>query len=147
MHKKYTVRLTVEEQSELQEIVRKLKGASQKAKRAQILLKADVNGLGWTDKRIAEAFDCREQTVEEIRRRLVERGFRETVDGARNTNSTPPKTLDGKGEAKVIAMRLGKPPKGYSHWSLRLLSRKVVELGLVDAISHETVRRTLKKMA
>jgi hypothetical protein len=146
MDKKYIVRLTAGEQSELQVIVRKLKGTSQKVKRAQILLKADENGPGWTDRKIAEAFDCRPQTVEEIRRRLVERGFRETVDGAKNASSAPPKILDGKGEANVIAMRLGTPPKGYANWSLRLLARKVVELGLVDGISRETVRRTLKKM-
>jgi transposase len=116
-------------------------------KRAQILLKADSDGPGWTDAKIAEAFDCRVQTVEELRRRLTERGFSETLNGAKKTNAAPPKRLDGKQEAQVIAMRLGKPPNGYANWTLRLLSRKIVELGLVDSISHETVRSTLKKMA
>lgn len=147
MQKKYIVKLTPDERAELVETVRKLKGTSQKVKRAQILLKADLNGPGWTDKQISAAFDCRVQTVEEVRRRLVEQGFSETLNGARNSNSIPPKVLDGKHEAQVIAMRLGEPPKGYSNWSLRLLARKVVELGLVDSICHETVRRTLKKTA
>ena len=82
MQKKYIVRLTDEERLELQEVVKKLKGSSQKVRRAQVLLKADANGPNWTDERIAEAFSCRVQTVEQIRQRLVERGFRETLDGA-----------------------------------------------------------------
>lgn len=147
MQKKYIVKLTLEERAELVEVVRKLKGTSQKVKRAQILLKADADGPNWNDKRIAESFDCRVQTVEEVRRRLVERGFSETLNGAKKTNSIPAKVLDGKQEAQVIAMRLGEPPKGYANWTLRLLARKVVELGVVGAISHETVRNTLKKMA
>jgi len=111
------------------------------------LLKADVEGPSWTDQRIAEAFGCRTQTVEKIRQRLVERGFRDTLDGARPEKPPTEKLLDGEQEARVIAMRLGSPPKGYANWTLRLLARKVVELELVDSISYETVRRTLKKMA
>ena len=147
MEKKYVVRLTEEERVELQQVMKKLKGGSQKAKRAQILLKADVEGPSWTDQRIAEAFGCRTQTVEKIRQRLVERGFRDTLDGARPEKPPTEKLLDGEQEARVIAMRLGSPPKGYANWTLRLLARKVVELELVDSISYETVRRTLKKMA
>lgn len=145
MQKKYIVRLTDEERSQLQEVMKKLKGSSQKVRRAQILLKADIEGANWTDGQIAAAFDCRTKTVENIRQRLVERGFAETLNGARR--STPPtkKLLDGEQEAHIIALRLGAPPKGYANWSLRLLSRQVVELGLVDRVSHETIRRTLKK--
>lgn len=145
MQKKYIVRLTEEERCELRAVIKKLKGSSQKVRRAQILLKADIEGSNWTDERIAEAFDCRTKTVENIRQRLVEKGFEETLHGARR--STPPveKLLDGEQEARLIAMRLGPPPKGYANWSLRLLSRKVVELGIAAAVSHETIRRTLKK--
>ena len=75
MQKKYIVRLTDEERQTLREVVKKLKGSSQKVRRAQILLKADADGPAWTDKRIAEAFDCRTQTVENIRQRLVTEGF------------------------------------------------------------------------
>ena len=147
MQKKYVVRLSDEERVELKDVVRKLKGTSQKVKRAQILLKADADGPNWTDWRISEAFGCRVQTVENVRQRLVERGFRETLDGAKPDKPPREKRLDGDQEARVIAMRLGPPPKGYANWTLRLLARKVVELELVDSISHETVRRTLKKTA
>ena len=145
MQKKYIVRLTDEERQQLRTVIKRLDGSSQKVRRAQILLKADIEGSNWTDERIAEAFGCRSKTVENIRQRLVERGFEETLNGARR--STPPveKRLDGEQEAHIIALRLGPPPKGYANWSLRLLSRKVVELGIVDSISHETIRRTLKK--
>lgn len=145
MQKKYVVRLTDKERDQLRAVVQKLKGSSQKVRRAQILLKADVEGANWTDERIAEAFDCRTKTVENIRQRLVEKGFDETLNGVRR--STPPiaKLLDGEQEARIIAMRLGPPPKGYANWSLRLLSRRVVALGIVDTVSYETIRRTLKK--
>ena len=145
MEKKYIVRLTDEERGVLKGVVKKLKGTSQKVRRAQILLKADADGPAWTDKQIAEAFSCRTKTVENIRQRLVERGFTETLEGKKRTAQSTEKLLDGKQEARVIATRLGPPPKGYANWTLRLLARKVVELEIVDSISYETVRRTLKK--
>jgi hypothetical protein len=145
MQKKYIVRLSKEERNTLREVVKKLKGGSQKARRAQVLLKADADGPAWTDSRIAEAFGCRRQTVETIRQRFVECGFRETLDGKQRANPPTEKLLDGEQEAKVIATRLGPPPKGYANWTLRLLARKVVELEIVETVSYETVRRTLKK--
>jgi Homeodomain-like domain len=147
MQKIYVVRLTDQERIELQGVVKKLKGTGQKVRRAQILLKADADGPSWTDERIAEAFSCRTRTVEKIRQRLVERGFDETLHGVVRAQPPVEKLLTGEQEARIIATRLGPPPKGYSNWSLRLLARKVVELRIVDAVSHETVRRTLKKMA
>lgn len=147
MQKKYVVQLTDEERSLLQHVIKKLKGSGQKVRRAQVLLKADANGPNWTDQQIAEAFSCRTQTVEGIRQRLVERGFEETLDGAKRAQPPTPKLLDGEQEARLIATRLGPPPKGYANWTLRLLARKVVELEIVDSVSHETVRRTLKKTA
>ena len=145
MEKKYIVRLTDEERGVLEGVVKKLKGTSQKVRRAQILLKADADGPAWTDKQIAEAFSCRTKTVENIRQRLVERGFSETLEGKKRPAQSVEKLLDGEQEARVIATRLGSPPKGYANWTLRLLARKVVELKIVDSISYETVRRTLKK--
>jgi transposase len=145
MQKKYIVRLTDEERHEVEQVVKKLKGTSQKVRRAQILLKADVDGTNWTDRQIAEAFGCRIQTVENIRQRLVERGFAETLSGSKRAQPPVEKLLDGEQEAQIIATRLGPPPQGYANWTLRLLARKVVELGIVDAVSYETVRRTLKK--
>jgi hypothetical protein len=147
MLKKYVVRLTDEERAELGDVIRKLKGTGQKVRRAQVLLKADVNGPGWTDRQIAEAFGCRTKTVENVRQHLVERGFEQALNGIKRAKPPTPKLLDGEQEAKLIAMRLGQPPAGYANWTLRLLARKVVELEIAESISHETVRRTLKKTA
>jgi len=143
--KKYIVRLTKKERQELNDTICSLKGSSQKARRARILLKADSRGPAWTDAKIAEAFSCRTQTVENLRKRLVTEGFKVALHGKQRSSPPRSKKLDGKKEAKLIAMRLGKPPKGFANWSLRLLAERVVELGLTDAISHETVRKTLKK--
>jgi Homeodomain-like domain len=145
MQKKYLVRLTEEERAELTQVVKKLAGTSQKVRRAQILLKADADGPNWTDARIAEAFSCRTKTVENVRQRLCERGFREALDGAKRTEPPVLKKLDGVQEAEIIALRLGRPPAGYANWTLRLLARKVVELRIAPAVSPETIRRTLKK--
>ena len=145
MVKKYIVRLSDDERATLQDVVKKLKGTGQKVRRAQVLLKADADGPAWTDAAIAEAFGCRTKTVENVRQSLVERGFQLTLDGAKRATPPTPKLLDGKQEAQVIAARLGPPPAGYAHWSLRLLARRVVELKIVASVSRETVRRTLKK--
>lgn len=145
MQKKYVVRLTDEERETLHSVVKKLKGSSQKVRRAQILLKADADGPGWSDRRIAEAFLCRTKTVENVRQKFVTEGFDASLN--RRKRDTPPrgKLLDGEQEARVIALRLGQPPKGYANWSLRLLAEQVVALEMVESISYETVRRTLKK--
>lgn len=147
MQKKYIVRLTQNERNHLHETIKKLKGSSQKVRRAHILLKADADGPCWTDKQIAEAFFCRIKTVENIRQQCVENGFQQALDGKKREASPTPKLLDGEQEAKIIATRLGTPPPGYANWTLRLLARQVVELELVPSISHETIRQTLKKMA
>ena len=102
-------------------------------------------GPGWTDVRIADAFDCRRQTVENLRKRLVTEGFDVALNGKQRTTPPRQKVLDGEQEAKVIALRLGPAPEGYGNWSLRLLADRVVELEIVESISHETIRQTLKK--
>jgi hypothetical protein len=145
MQKKYVVRLTDQERDEVRSVVKKLKGTGQKVRRAQILLKADAEGPNWTDERIAEAFSCRTRTIERLRQRLVERGFEETLHRVERAQPPVEKLLTGEQEARIIATRLGSPPKGYANWSLRLLARKVVELQILEAVSCETVRRTLKK--
>lgn len=147
MRKIYLVRLTDQERDELQVVIKKLQGTGQKVRRAQILLKADADGPNWTDERIAEAFSCRTRTIEKIRQRLCEQGFDETLHGVERAQPPVEKLLTGDQEARIIAMRLGPPPKGYANWTLRLLARKVVELGIADSVSYETVRRTLKKTA
>jgi hypothetical protein len=145
MQKKYVVRLSEEERQVCEQVGDKLKGTSQKVRRANILLKADAAGPAWTDKQIAEAFRCRIQTVENIRKKCVLEGFEAALE--HRTPQTPRTLLDGEQQAQVIATRLGPPPKGYSKWTLRLLARKVVELEIVESVSHETVRKTLKKTA
>lgn len=145
MRKKYIVRLSAEERGLLVEYIKKQKGTSTKVRRAQVLLKADADGPCWTDAEIADAYGCRTKTVENIRERFVTEGFEVTLNGQERKDPPRPMLLDGKQEAKIIALRLGPPPKGYSNWSLRLLADRVVELGIVDSISYETVRRTLKK--
>ena len=145
--KRYIVRLTAQEREVCQQTVRKLNGSSEKVRRAQILLKADADGPAWTDQRVAEAFSCRTKTVENIRQRCVQEGFEQALERKRRASPPVPKLLDGEQESQVIALRLGPPPKGYANWSLRLLARRVVELAIVESISHETIRRTLKKTA
>ncbi|MEI8016938.1 MAG: helix-turn-helix domain-containing protein [Schlesneria sp.] len=147
MQKLYIVRLTDQERDELHSVVKKLKGTGQKVRRAQILLKADADGPNWTDAQIAEAFSCWTRTVERLRQRFVEQGFEETLHRVERSQPPIAKLLTGDQEARIIATRLGSPPKGYSNWTLRLLARKVVELKIVDSVSYETVRRTLKKTA
>ena len=104
-------------------------------------------GPNWTDQQIAQAFDCRTKTVENIRQRFVTVGFQETLEGKRRSEPPRAKRLDGEQEAKIIALRLGPVPKGYSQWTLRLLAERVVALEIVEPISYETIRRTLKKRA
>jgi len=112
MVKKYIVRLSDEERTLLRDIVKKLKGTSQKVRRANTLLKADVDGPNWSDAKIAEAFSCRTRTIENVRRRLVTEGLDAVLNRKKRETPPTPKLLDGKQEAEIIAMRLGKPPAG-----------------------------------
>jgi hypothetical protein len=145
MYKKYIVRLSDEERGVCHEIVKRLKGTSEKVKRAQILLKADADGPSWSDAKIADAFGCSVRTVENLRERLVTEGFDAALERKKRATPPTPPTLDGVGESKLIAMRLGKPPAGYGRWSLQLLADQLVVLEVVASICAETVRKTLKK--
>ena len=115
MPKKYIVRLSAEERERLQTVVKTLSGSSQKVRRAQMLLKADAEGLNWTDQRIAEALDCCTQTVANLRQRLVEQGFDIALNGRKRQHSPTKKLLDGEQEEQIIALRLGEPPTGYAN--------------------------------
>ena len=145
--KKYVVRLTDEERKLCEDTIDRLKGSSRKARRARVLLQVDAAGPGWTDRQVAEAFRCRVQTVDNVRRRCVPEGFELALCGRQRSTPPVPKLRDGEQEARVIALRPSPAPAGYGNWSLRLLARHVVELGIVGSISHETVRQTLKKTA
>lgn len=147
MNKKYIVRLTDEERAICHAVIKKLKGSSQKVRRAQILLKSDADGPAWTDEKIAEAFNCRVQTVENLRKRVVIDSFELALNGKKRASPPTPPKLDGEAEAKLIAMRLGRPPKGFGKWTLQLLADQLVKLEVVESICSETVRKTLKKTA
>lgn len=144
MPKKYIVRLTDAEREMLNGLIKQRRVAAQKVLRAHVLLKADADGPHWTDAAIATAFDCRTQTIENIRERLVTEGFESTLYG-KLKRRVRGKVLDGMQEAKIIALRLGPPPPGFANWTLRLLAAQAVALELVESVSHETLRRTLKK--
>jgi hypothetical protein len=147
MNKKYIVRLTDEERAVCEATIKKETGKSEKLRRASILLKADADGPAWNDAKISEAIGCRRQTVENVRQAFVLEGFEATLIRKKRATSPTPKLLDGVAEAKLIAMRLGRPPAGFGHWTLRLLADQMIELEIVDSISPETVRQTLKKTA
>jgi hypothetical protein len=146
MHKKYIVRLADAEREQLTELIRQGKAAAYKIRHAQILLKADAHGPAWTDTRIAESFSVSVKTVLGVRQRLVEQGLAAALN--RKQQSRPSRTprLDGEGEARLSALRCGEPPAGHARWPLRLLADQAVALALVETISHETVRQTLKTM-
>jgi transposase len=145
MNKKYIVRLSDEERTHLTELIRKGKAAVSKILHAHILLQADANGPAWTDAKIAESFAVSVNTVLGIRQRLVEQGLEAALN--RKPQQRPSRTprLDGEGEARLIALRCGEPPAGHARWTLRLLADQAVALDIVETISHETVRQTLKK--
>ena len=147
MNKKYIVRLSDEERKVCDQVIKDHKGKSEKLRRTQILLKADVDGPGWKDEKISEAVGCRVRTIENMRMQLAPEGFEAALQRKKRATSPTAPRLDGVGEAKLIAMRLGKPPAGYGRWSLRLLADQLVELEVVESISPETVRKTLKKTA
>ena len=102
-----------------------------------ILLKADTDGPAWTDAQSMEAFSCRTKTAENIRKRFVEEGFEQTLEGKRPSAPPGNKLVDGKVEAQIIAMRMGSPPPGHAQWTLRLMANRLVELEIVPSISHE----------
>ena len=146
MNKKYIVRLSDQERQECKDVIKHLKGSSEKVRRAHILLKVDAEGPNWTDVQTADAFNCRVQTVENLRRRVVCESFETTLNRVVGLSPARKPLLDGEQEAKLLALRLGQAPAGYGKWNLRLLADEMVALEIVESISHETVRQTLKKM-
>ena len=147
MKKHYIVTLTMEERRELEQLIRSGKHKARKITWARILLKADqgANGPAWTDEKITEALEVGRSTVERLRKRWVEEGLEAALTRRKETHPRLRHKLDGHQEAQLIAMVCGDPPEGHTRWSLRLLADKLVELKVVETISYETVRRTLKK--
>jgi transposase len=144
--KKYIVRLTVEEQAHLSQIIRSGKAAARALFHARILLKADTSpeAPAWSDEAIGEALEVHATTVARVRQRFVEEGLEAALRPQATTRQYERK-LDGKAEAHLIALACSPAPEGQSKWTLRLLADKLVELQHVPSISHETVRQALKK--
>lgn len=147
MNKRYIVKLAKDERRELSELVKKEKIAAKKRTHAQMLLLADSSkhGPGWTDEAIAEACQVTVRTVENIRKRLVLEGLEAALNRKKQMRPSRRNILDGEKEAKVVALCCGARPPGHARWTLRLLAERVVELDIVESVSHETVRRCLKK--
>jgi transposase len=142
--KKYVLKLTAEERGELELVVKRGKAAAWKVQRAQALLKCDQGplGPGWSDEQAAEAFGCTTRSLESWRKQAVERGPLSLLE---RQPRTLPSKLDGEKEARLVKLACSKPPDGRTRWTLRLLAGRLVELEVVGAISHETVRRAMKK--
>jgi transposase len=145
--KKYLVTLTVDEREQLTGLIASGKGAAKKLAHARILLKADQadGGPAWTDERIADAVEVSVATVERVRQRFVEDGLDAALARKKQDKPSRQRTLDGRAEARLIALACSTPPKGRKRWTLKLLADKLVELEVVETVSDETVRRTLQK--
>lgn len=145
MREKFIVRLTEEERNQLKEIINKGKAAAYKIKHANILLKADAGGPAWQDGAIAEAFSVHLSTIGCLRKRFVKQGIEAALNRKKQAQPSREPIFDGVSEAHLIALSCSQPPEGRSRWTLKLLADKVVELEIVDKVSYETVRQTLKK--
>ena len=147
--KKYVVRLAREERAPLEPLVNTGKGAAKTLLHARILLAADQGpeGPAWTDEQIAEGLSAHPRTVANVRQRLVEQGLDAALHRKKQDRPSRGRVLDGCGEARLIALSCSQPPEGRMRWTLQLLADKLVELKIVESISGETVRGTLKKMS
>ena len=145
-NKKHHIGLSAQERNELEAILRKGRVSAVRQRHARILLLADVDGCegGWSDSQIAAAAHTSIPTVERVRRVCVEHGLERALQG-KDPERDYARKLDGKGEAQLLALCCGPVPQGHARWTLRLLAGRLVELEVVEAISHEAVRRTLKK--
>ena len=138
---RYVVRLEREERDQLERLIRGGKSPARKVARARILLKADT---GWGVMRIVEALDTSAGTVcRTTKRRYLEGGLKRALE--EDPRPGHPTKLDERGEAHLIALECSEAPPGHDHWTLRLLANKVVELGLAPSMSHEGIRKRLKK--
>ena len=141
---KYVVRLTADQRRELGRMARSGKNPARVLVHARILLKADAGGPGWDDARIAEALECGARTVARVRKKFAQAGL-DTALHRKKPAGRQYRKLDGAQEARLVALACSPPPEGKARWTLKLLADRLVELEVVEAVSGETVRRTLKK--
>lgn len=146
MHKKYPVHLTAHDRDYLESLIATGTAPARKLHHARILLKADegAEGPAWPDQRIAEAVEVSQPTISRVRKQWVEEGLEAALD-RRMPRREYRRKLDGAQEARLVALACGAPPAGRARWSLRLLADKLVELEVVEDLSYQTVRTTLKK--
>jgi hypothetical protein len=146
MRKQHLVRLTAAERATLHHLLASGRAPARRLTRARILLKADQgpDGPAWPDARIVLAVEVSRPTVERVRKRFAQGGLEAALEH-RPPRATKPRKLDGAQEAHLVALTCGAPPAGQQRWSLRLLAAKLVELRVVDTVSHETVRQILKQ--
>jgi transposase len=143
MNTKYLVELSDEQRQHLEKITSSGRYTARQIRRAQILLKSDPKA-SWSYEQISEAFDVSAVTIAKVRKAFVEHGL-ETALQRKKPEREYEHSLDGEGEAHLIALACSQPPAGRTYWSLRLLRDRFVKLGHIDSISHETIRRVLKK--
>ena len=139
MAKKYVVTLVDDEREKLLKLIGSGTAKARILSRARILLKANE---GWQDKEISQALDVSIPTVERVRKRFVFEGFEASLK-SRHPQRQYSRKLDGEQEARMVVLVCSSPPEGYARWSLRLLADRVVQMKIIDSISHETVRQVL----
>jgi hypothetical protein len=146
MKQKYVVNLSETERSQLKELISSGEGSARQIRRAYILLKSDSSsgGPNWKYQAICDAYEVSSLTVYHVRKNYTEGGLERAIL-RKKPERVYERRLDGEGEAHLIALACSKPPKGYERWSLRLLKDRIIRLEIVENISHETIRQTLKK--
>ena len=146
-HKRYVVELTSDERSQLKALLKQKRVAAKKRMRAQVLLKVDEGeeGPSWSHVRAAEAFDVHVNTVTSVARKLVQEGFEAAINRKKHKRPGRTNVIAGEVEETLVALATGKPPEGHAHWTLRLLADRLVQLQVLRSVSHETVRKALKK--
>jgi transposase len=145
MNKKYIVRLTTEEQKELESLVKKGKTQAYRMKHANILLAIDADGPNWPDYQAAKAYKCHQNTVRNVRQRFVEQGLQAALERKEQQVPSRKRIIDGESEARLISIACSAPPKGCAKWTMQMLADELIVLKVVDSISGQTVWRTLKK--
>ena len=145
--KKYIVKLSEAERGHLQALISKGKSPAKRLLKARILLKADASehGEGWSDSRIVEALDTNMSMVTRVHQQFVEDGLEAVLSRKQRASPAITPIFDGEKEARLTALACSTPPEGYARWTLRLLEDKVVELGIVECASDNTIGRVLKK--
>ena len=145
MNKKYIVRLTAEEQKELENLVKKGKTQAYRIKHANILLAIDADGPNWPDHQTAKAYKCHQNTVRNVRQRFVEQGLEAALERKEQQVLSRKRIIDGDNEARLISIACSVPPKGCAKWTMQMLADELVVMKIVDSVSGQTVWRTLKK--